>query len=441
MRCWNQAFRVGGLFMGAFRVVGKTPITGEITPSGNKNEALPVLAASILASSPVSLDRIPRIGDILTMIKILQNLGAELHWSDDNKLELDPTQIGHTDPDQQACASIRASFLLAGPLLAKRGHLKLPNPGGDHIGRRRLDSHFLALQALGANIVVDGAYHLTAPKGLRGAEVFLDEASVMATENALMAACAAVGRSVIYNAACEPHVQGLCRFLCGLGAKIEGIGSNVLSVHGSQNLKGCSHRVMSDHIETGSFIGLAAVCGGQLTIRDIEPENLRMIRMVFRRLGVQTQIHDATLTIPAHQSLEVQKDLGGSIPRIDDAPWPGFPADLTSIALVAATQCQGTVVIHEKMFESRLFFVDGLIAMGAGIVLCDPHRAVVIGPAELYARELSSPDIRAGMAMLIAALKANGTSIIHNIRQIDRGYENIDVRLNALGAKIERIAD
>jgi UDP-N-acetylglucosamine 1-carboxyvinyltransferase len=290
-------------------------------------------------------------------------------------------------------------------------------------------------------VEVNHHYTLTAPEGLKGAEIFLDEASVMATENVIIAASLAKGTSVIYNAASEPHVQGTCRFLQALGADIEGIGSNVLTVNGTGKLSGTRHRVMPDHIEIGSFIGLAAVTGGEVVIKGVEPEHLRMIRMVFRRLGIRTEVHGQDLKVPAGQAMQIQKDLGGSIPRIDDAPWPGFPADLTSIAVVTATQCQGTVVIHEKMFESRLFFVDGLISMGAGIVLCDPHRAVVIGPAQLYAANLSSPDIRAGMALLIAALKAKGTSHIHNIRQIDRGYVDIDERLRKLGARIERIED
>jgi UDP-N-acetylglucosamine 1-carboxyvinyltransferase len=329
--------------------------------------------------------------------------------------------------------------LLSGPILARRGHITLPKPGGDRIGRRRLDTHILALRELGVEISSGKAYRLTAPDGLKGAEIFLDEASVMATENALMAAVAADGASVIYNAASEPHVQGLCRFLCAMGAKIDGIGSNVLTVTGVGSLRGAEHRIMSDHIEIGSFIGLAAVTGGEIVIRDVEPQNLRMIRMAFRRLGVQTEVSGTSLTVPAGQQMEVRCDLGGAIPRIDDAPWPGFPADLTSIAVVTATQCRGTVIIHEKMFESRLFFTDSLISMGAKIVLCDPHRAVVIGPAALYGRELSSPDIRAGMALLIAALGAKGRSVIHNIRQIDRGYQDIDNRLRQLGAKIERV--
>ena len=418
--------------MGSFIVEGGVPLSGEVVPAGNKNEALPVLAASLLASSPVTLYNIPHIGDIHSMIKILSSLGARVQSQEDGGLLIDPTGIGPEEPDQPLCAAIRASFLLAGPLLARRGHLTLPRPGGDRIGRRRLDTHVLALEKLGAEVQLSKSYHLTAPRGLKGAEIFLDEASVMATENALMAAAAADGESVISNAACEPHVQGLCRMLSA-------IGSNVIHVTGSSSLGGCAHRVMSDHIEIGSFIGLAAVTGGEIVLREVQPENLRMIRLAFRRLGVETVLEGTTLTVPARQKMEIQCDLGGAIPQIDDAPWPGFPADLTSIALVTATQCRGTVLVHEKMFESRLFFVDALVNMGAKIVLCDPHRAVVIGPASLYGQELSSPDIRAGMALLIASLKAKGRSVIHNIRQIDRGYEMIDNRLRQLGARIERV--
>jgi len=425
--------------MASFVVEGGVPLSGEITPSGNKNEALPVLAASLLPSSPVTLKNIPHIGDINSMIQVLQGLGVTVESTPVGDLIIDSSRLNDSEPDQQICSYIRASFLLAGPLLARRGHLMLPRPGGDRIGRRRLDTHILALKALGADVSLSGSYHLSAAKGLKGAEIFLDEASVMATENALMAAAAADGESVIYNAACEPHVQGLCHFLSGMGVRIDGIGSNVLTIRGTSSMKGCEHRIMSDHIEIGSFIGLAAVTGGELLIHDVEPAHMRMIRMGFRRIGVETLLEGNALRIPGNQPLEVRCDLGGAVPKIDDAPWPGFPADLTSIALVTATQSTGTVIIHEKMFESRLFFVDGLVSMGAKIVLCDPHRAVVIGPASLYGCELFSPDIRAGMALLIAALKAEGRSIIHNIRQIDRGYQDIDTRLRKLGARIQRI--
>jgi UDP-N-acetylglucosamine 1-carboxyvinyltransferase len=425
--------------MGSFIVEGGIPLNGEITPSGNKNEALPVLAASILTSEKVTVHNIPRIGDIHTMIKLMKQLGVSITKKNEDTLEIDASQLSQQEPDQTLSSQIRASFLLAGPLLSRRGHITLPRPGGDRIGRRRLDTHIMALEKLGADIITSHSYHLTAPNGLKGAEIFLDEASVMATENALMAAAAADGSSVIYNAACEPHVQGLCRMLNSMGADITGIGSNILRIKGRQSLGGCTHRIMSDHIEIGSFIGLAAVTGGQITINDVEFDNMRMIRLAFDRLGVKTIIDEKKLIVPPEQKMEIRDDLDGAIPRLDDAPWPGFPADLTSIMVVTATQCKGTVLIHEKMFESRLFFTDALVSMGAKIVLCDPHRVVINGPAELWGQELSSPDIRAGMALLIAALKAKGRSVIHNIRQIDRGYEKIDQRFKDLGAKIERV--
>jgi UDP-N-acetylglucosamine 1-carboxyvinyltransferase len=425
--------------MGSFIVEGGIPLNGEVTPSGNKNEALPVLAASVLATSPLELSNVPRIGDIHTMIQILTGLGIEISSDRAETLHINASSLNDQEPDQSLCEKIRASFLLAGPLLSRRGHITLPRPGGDRIGRRRLDTHILALKQLGADVVISNSYHLTAPNGLKGAEIFLDEASVMATENALMAAAAATGESMIYNAACEPHVQGLCHMLNAMGARISGIGSNVLHIQSASSLTGCHHRIMSDHIEIGSFIGLAAVTGGEIAIRNVDAEHLRMIRLMFRRLGVETVLEGSTLTVPPNQKMEVRRDLDGAIPRIDDAPWPGFPADLTSIAVVTATQCNGTVLIHEKMFESRLFFTDALVSMGAQIVLCDPHRVVVSGPADLWGQELSSPDIRAGMALLIAALKAKGRSVIHNIRQIDRGYERIDLRLKKLGARVERV--
>jgi UDP-N-acetylglucosamine 1-carboxyvinyltransferase len=425
--------------MGSFIVEGGIPLCGEITPSGNKNEALPVLAASLLSKKPVKISNIPYIGDIHTMIKILKDLGVSITNENRDTLIIDASHLNDQEPDPSHSAKIRASFLLAGPLLARRGHITLPRPGGDKIGRRRLDTHVLALKNLGADVVLSNAYHITAKNGLKGAEIFLDEASVMATENALMAAASASGDSVIYNAACEPHVQGLCNMLNAMGAEITGIGSNVLHIKSCSSMTGCNHRVMSDHIEIGSFIGLAAVTKGELRIKNIEPHTMKMIQIIFRRLGVETKFEGFDLIVPPNQKMEVQKDFDGAIPRIGDAPWPGFPADLTSIAVVTATQSKGTVLIHEKMFESRLFFTDALVSMGAQIVLCDPHRVVVTGPSELYGQELSSPDIRAGMALLIAALKGKGRSVIHNIRQIDRGYERIDLRLQKLGARIERV--
>jgi len=424
--------------MERFIVTGQHPLRGEITPAGNKNEALPVLAAALLTEDEVVLDNLPDIRDVQTMLELLSDLGVKVDRLTAHTVALCAGALAHSVPTPALSRQIRGSFLLAAPLLARFGRATLPRPGGDRIGRRRVDTHLSALQTLGAEVEIGEGYEMRVPRGLRGAEVFLDEASVMATENALMAAVLAEGTTTITPAASEPHVQNLCHLLNRMGARISGVGTNCLTVEGVPRLHGASHRLTSDHVEVGSFIGLAAATGSALTIRDAAPEHLRMIRLVFRRLGVEVEVQGSDLFVPAEQELAIVDDVHQAIPKIDDAPWPGFPADLMSIALVTATQAQGTVLIHEKMFESRLFFVDRLIAMGARIVLCDPHRAVVVGPARLHGEEIVSPDIRAGMALLIAALCAQGTSIIHNVRQIDRGYERIDERLRALGARIER---
>ena len=347
-------------------------------------------------------------------------------------------EVETTEIDAELASRIRASFLLAGPLLARVGRASVPPPGGDVIGRRRLDPHIHALAELGAEIDVNGRYEMRT-EGLRGRRIFLDEASVMATENAVMAASLAEGETVIGNAACEPHVQDLCRFLVSLGAEIEGIGSNVLVIRGVSRLGGGEWRIASEHIEVASFIGLAAVTSGDVTIEDVAAADLAPILPSFERLGVRVELDGTTLRVPPGQELVIQDDLGGQIPKIEDGPWPSFPADLTSIALAVATQARGTILIFEKMFENRLFFVDKLVSMGARIILCDPHRAVVTGRTKLYGQQMSSPDIRAGMAMLLAALCAEGTSTIGNIGEIDRGYERIDERLRSLGARIERI--
>ena len=424
----------------AFRVVGRRPIRGTFRPAGNKNEALPTLAATLLANGPVTLRRAPSILDVRAMADLLAALGATVTWPDDETVVVDPVGLGAADVPFDLARSIRGSFLLAAPLLARFGRVRLPRPGGDRIGRRRIDTHLLALRALGAQCVVEGdAYELTLEDGFHGTDVFLDEASVMATENAVMAAAVARGTTRIANAASEPHVQGVCRLLAAMGAKIRGIGTNLLEIDGVPDLGGAVHEIGPDHIEIGSLIGLAAVTGGEITIDPVRADDLRMITMVFRRLGVHTELDGSRLVVPGGQEPEIVADVHDAIPKIDDAPWPGFPADLTSIALVTATQTRGTVLIHEKMFESRMFFVDRLVAMGAKIVLCDPHRAVVVGPALLHGNEIASPDIRAGMALLLAALCAEGESVIHNIRQIDRGYVRIDERLRALGAEIERV--
>jgi UDP-N-acetylglucosamine 1-carboxyvinyltransferase len=424
--------------MQALVIEGGRPLSGTIRAAGNKNGALPILAATVLASEPVVLTNVPRISDVHAMVELLLDVGADAEWTGDNEIRIDPTGVRKAELDEELCRRIRASFLLAGPLLARLGSAIVPPPGGDVIGRRRLDPHIHGLAELGVEIDINGRFEMRAPK-LRGKAIFLDEASVMATENVLMAAVLAEGETVIGNAACEPHVQDLCRFLVSLGAQIEGIESNVLRVQGVRELHGGEWRVAPEHVEVGSFIGLAAATGSDLTIEDVAPQDLISILPAFAKLGVRVELGETTLRVPPNQELVVQDDLGGQIPKIEDGPWPAFPADLTSIAVVTATQAYGTVLVFEKMFESRLFFVDKLVGMGARIILCDPHRAVVTGPAKLYGERLTSPDIRAGMAMLIAALCAEGTSTIGNVAEIDRGYERIDDRLRALGASIERI--
>jgi UDP-N-acetylglucosamine 1-carboxyvinyltransferase len=422
----------------SFVIQGGHPLSGRIRAAGNKNAALPILAACLLASEPVVLHNVPRIRDVETMMALIAGLGAETEWVGENEVRINAADVSSYELDAELSSRIRASFLLAGPLLARLGRASVPPPGGDVIGRRRLDPHIHAFAELGAEIDIGARFELRTD-GLRGRHIFLDEASVMATENAVMAAALTPGETVIGNAACEPHIQDLCRFLVSLGAQIEGIESNVLRIHGVEQLGGGEWRICPEHIEVGSFIGLAAVIGGDITIDDVEPKDLGAILPTLERLGVHVQIDGRTLRVPPGQELVIRDDLGGQIPKVEDGPWPAFPADLTSIAVIVATQARGTVLIFEKMFESRLFFVDKLVSMGARIILCDPHRAVVTGPARLYAQQMSSPDIRAGMAMLLAALCADGTSTIGNIGEIDRGYERIDERLRSLGAHIERI--
>lgn len=423
--------------MQSFVIEGGRPLSGTVRAAGNKNGALPILAATVLASEPVTLQNVPRIQDVETMIELLVDLGADAEWLGPNEVRVDSANVSKTELDPVLCREIRASFLLAGPLLARFGRAVVPPPGGDVIGRRRLDTHFHAFAELGVEVEANGAYDLHA-KRLVGKRMYLDEASVMATENAIMAAVLADGETVVGHAACEPHIQDLCRFLVSLGARIEGVGSNVLHIEGVPSLAGGTHRIRSEHVEVASFAALAAVTGGDLTIEDVEPDDLISIVPAFRKLGIGLEVGETTLRVAAGQSLRVEDDLGGQIPKIESGIWPAFPADLTSIAVVAATQAEGTVLVFEKMFESRLFFVDKLVSMGARIILCDPHRVVVTGPARLYGQRLESPDIRAGMAMVIAALCAEGRSTIGNIRQIDRGYERIDERLRALGASIDR---
>lgn len=424
-----------------FHVHGRTPLRGEITPQGNKNEAMPLLAACCLTDEPVTLDNLPPIEDVLILQDILRALGVAVsnqHHEARDTVTVHAEKRPSPDLPPALSSRLRGSVTLAGPLLARCGRVFLPHPGGDKIGRRRLDTHMLALEALGAKIRMTPEGFDIRARRLRGADILLDEASVTGTENAVMAAALAEGETTLRNAASEPHVQGLCRLLVKMGARIEGIGSNILHIRGVKKLHGARHRIGPDYLEVGSFIALAAVTRGEILIRDADLPNLRMIRQVFARLGIQCVEQGTSLLVPSKQRLRVTTDLGGATPRIEDAPWPGFPADMTSVALVTATQCRGTVLIHEKMFESRLYFTDGLIGMGARIVLCDPHRAVVIGPERLRGAKLASPDIRAGMAMLIAALCAEGDSEIHNIGQIDRGFSRIDERLRSLGAKIQR---
>jgi UDP-N-acetylglucosamine 1-carboxyvinyltransferase len=423
-----------------FVVEGGRPVGGSHVPAGNKNEALPVLAATLLAPGVCTLENVPEIRDVRTLLEILAELGVEASsLAAGQALRVDTSNLTARTPSLELGATIRGSFLLAPGLLHRTGRARLPRPGGDRIGRRRVDTHLLALRLLGAEVEVgERQYHLRLEGRFRGGDIFLDEASVMATENAVMAAAVAEGRTRIANAASEPHVQGLCRMLVAMGAHISGVGTNVLEVEGVPELRPARHRIGPDHIEIGSFLAIAAMTGGELRIEEVEPDDLRMIRMVFARLGVRIEVEGRAVRVPGKQELAIQDDQGGAIPKVDDAPWPGFPSDLTSVALVLATQARGTVLIHEKMFENRLFFVDRLISMGARVVLCDPHRAIVTGPAELQGETLSSPDIRAGMALLAAALCARGRSVIMNAHQVDRGYERVDERLRRLGAEITR---
>jgi UDP-N-acetylglucosamine 1-carboxyvinyltransferase len=421
----------------SFVIEGGHTLSGRVRAAGNKNGVLPILAATLLADEPVELANVPRIADVDTMLDLLAHLGADVDWTGPNDVRVSTVDVASHDVDARLASSIRASFLLAGPLLARFGAASMPPPGGDVIGRRRLDPHIHAFAALGASVEINGRYELSGR--LVGGRIHLDEASVMATENAVMAATLAPGSTVITNAGCEPHVQDLCRFLVSLGARIEGIGSNVLHIEGVDRLGGGSYTIGPDHIEIGSLIGMAALTGGELTIDGTVADDLRPLVPVFERLGVRMEIGDRSVHIPPGQELVIQDDIGGAIPKVDDGPWPQFPADLTSIAVVVATQARGTVLIFEKMFESRLVFVDKLVSMGARIIVCDPHRVVVTGPAQLRGQRVSSPDIRAGMAMLMAALCAEGTSTIGDAYQIDKGYERIDDRLRVLGAHIERV--
>jgi UDP-N-acetylglucosamine 1-carboxyvinyltransferase len=424
--------------MEQFVIEGNTPLSGTVVPGGNKNAALPLLAASLLTDQPLVLRNVPRIRDVQIMCQLLSDLGVDIAEVDEHTLRLQASHVRKADLDTELCKDIRASILLAGPALARLGHVELPPPGGDVIGRRRVDTHFLAFKKLGAEMEVNDRFRLRAHQ-LAGADILLDEASVTATENAVMAAALARGTTVLRNAASEPHVQDLCRCLTQMGARIQGISSNMLTIHGVEKLDGTEFEIGADYLEVGSFIVLSAVTGGEVLIHNAAPEHLGMTQLVFERLGVRWETRGRDMFVPRGQSLTIVPDLGDAIPKIDDAPWPGFPADMMSIAIVAATQAAGSVLFHEKMFESRLYFVDKLIGMGARIVLCDPHRCIVQGPSWLRGERLESPDIRAGMALLIAALAARGQSTIRNIGQIDRGYERVDEKIRALGGQIERV--
>jgi UDP-N-acetylglucosamine 1-carboxyvinyltransferase len=400
-----------------------------------------MIAATLLGGGPVELRNVPAIRDVRVMIELVEDLGASVEETEPGCWRFDASDLAGFEVHPQLAREVRASFLLAGPLLARHRRAVLPRPGGDRIGRRPLDTHVHALSEMGASVQIEpGRYVLDAPNGLTGTDIFLHEMSVMATENVVMAAAMARGRTIIRNAASEPHVQEVCRLVNSMGGSVDGIGTNTLEIEGCASLSGASVSIGPDPVEVGSFIGLAAVTGGRLRIKNARPrEHHRMTRIVFGRLGITWEEQDGDILVPAEQELAIQEDLHGAIPKIDDGPWPAFPADLTSIAVVLATQAEGTILIHEKMFESRLFWVDRLISMGARIVLCDPHRAVVAGPSKLYAQDLASPDIRAGMALVIAALCAEGESVIHNIRQVERGYEALHERLRSLGADVERI--
>lgn len=437
--------------MSSFIVEGGHRLSGEISPKGAKNEALEVICATLLTSERVTISNLPRILDVTNLINLLAEMGVKINFTDESTCEFQADEVDinyiHTPEYRKKAASLRGSVMILGPLVSRFGEAVLPKPGGDKIGRRRLDTHFMGLQKLGASFEYsseEGLYSITAPDGLKGDYMLLDEASITGTANIIMAAVLAEGETTIYNAACEPYIQQLCRMLCKMGACIEGIGSNLLTIHGVKTLGGAYHRLLPDMIEVGSFIGMAAMTGSNLLLKNVGVKDLGLMPEAFERIGIHLQIEGDDIRIDQKEIYEIENFIDGSTLTVADAPWPGLSPDLISIFLVVCTQAKGSVLIHQKMFESRLFFVDKLLDMGARIILCDPHRAVVIGSGNfncLKATDMVSPDIRAGIAMLIAAMGAKGTSKIQNIGQIDRGYENIDLRLNRLGAKIIRIDD
>jgi len=426
--------------MEKFIIEGGRRLEGVVTPSGNKNSALPVLAACLLTDEEIVLHNVPNITDVVTMQSLLASLGVKVEPLGDHSWRIHAREVCPADLDPDLTRKIRASILLAGPMVARSGQLTLPPPGGDVIGRRRVDTHLLALKKLGASIKYDRNFQFES-HGLKGADILLDEASVTATENAIMACTTAKGRSMIRNAASEPHIQELCHFLNTLGGDIRNIGSNTLEINGVPKLHGGEFAIGPDYLEVVSFIGAAVVTNGSIRIRNAGCEYLSMIRLVFERLGVHWNQEGEDIVVPSNQKLRIEPDLGGAIPEISVMPWPAFPTDLMSIAIVVATQSKGTVLFHDWMYPSRMFFTDKLVGMGAQIVLCDPHRCIVQGPSRFYGEKMESPDIRAGMALLLATLSAPGKSVIRNIGQIDRGYEKVDVKLKSLGATIERVTE
>jgi len=426
--------------MDEFVIEGGVQLNGDVTPAGNKNAALPLLAASLLTDEPVILHNIPQIRDVLAMRRLVESLGMKIEEQDDKTWRMTTKNLSLSEIDPELCRRIRASVLIAGPLIARKGVVQLPPPGGDVIGRRRLDTHILALQALGVQVKYDRMYEFRATT-LKGADILLDEASVTATENAIMASVTAHGDTTIRNCASEPHVQELCNFLVGLGAQIDGIGSNTLHIHGVSGLHGGEYTIGSDMLEVVSFIGAAVVTHGQVRIHNAGVEHLEMVEQVFNRLGVTWKQEGQDILVPAEQSLKVVSDLDGVLPEIKTNVWPAFPTDLVSIAITVATQAVGSVLFHDWMFSGRMYFTDKLVGMGARIILCDPYRCLVQGPTQLYSEKLESPDIRAGMSLLLAALAAKGTSKIRNIVQIERGYEKVDEKLRSLGAHIQRATE
>lgn len=425
--------------MESFCIEGGIPLHGEVTPSGNKNAALPLLCATILTDEPVILHNVPMIRDVIAMRKLIESLGVTFEELDTHTWKIQAKNVEPAKLDPAMCKRVRASILLAGPMCARCGGLHLPPPGGDVIGRRRVDTHILALVKLGVDAYYDREFHFDVKERMRGCNILMDEASVTATENAIMAAVTAEGTTVLRNAASEPHIQELCHLLNSMGAKISNIGANVITIEGVDSLHGAEFTIGPDYLEVVSYIGAAAMTHGEITIRNAGNEYLDMVSLVFNRMGVHWESIGNDILVPSDQRLSVEPDLGGAIPEISVLPWPGFPSDLMSIAIVMATQVQGSMLFHDWMYPSRMYFTDKLVGMGAQIVLCDPHRCIVQGPTKLYAENLESPDIRAGMALLLATLTAPGKSTVRNIGQIERGYERVDEKLAALGARISRI--